>query len=269
MLPGKTMTKIRNTFPLRPSSNTTSAKSALDSPDRLAELNLAIGPNFVSDETSTEPVQPAAASKTPSVQSSPAQLLGERQFDQDLAAAKHLGDDMLFTSWNKKLHASLLLAYALYLHVLLDPTCVDAILNDPGFRLDRQGRKRSLSPTKKALICVQYVTRPITEEDRKSASAYSCMLIFARHNEVEYEEFPERMRTVTMLEARRFVRDLRRPPGSDQRPRTAELFLSYRREKSVVRKSFPILQPSCETDLAELIKQVTDFLNSLGEVPVN
>ena len=232
--------------------------------DPLADFAMQTNLGFVPNEIRKEQEPPTAAARPSSTKTSPAELLGTRQFDEDLVAAKELGDDMLFTSWTKKLHASLLVAYALYLHVLLDPKCIEAILDDPDFRPDQQGRKRSLSPKNRALVCVQYVTRPTTEEDRKSASAYSCMLIFAHHNEVKYEEFPEKMQAVTMLEARRFVRDLRRPSGSDQRPHTAAVSLVYRDGRSVHRKSF-----RGETDRAELIKQVTDFLTSLGEVPVD
>lgn len=155
-----------------------------------------------------------------------AELIGANDFEDDLQRTNHQSGSALYISWRDKLVESLALAYVLYLHVLLAPARLNRLFEDSYFS---GARKRALPKKKTALAALQYVTKPYTEDDRKSASAYATMLIYARHKGITAQRFPVEMPNVTLQEARAFVRDLPKQKASRRElaPAKPTLTLSY------------------------------------------
>jgi hypothetical protein len=156
-----------------------------------------------------------------------AELIGSSDFEDDLLRAKRQEGSALYVCWRDKLTESLSLAYALYLHVLLDPEKLKRLFEEPYFSNSRQ---RALPKKKVALAALQYVTKPKAEDDRKSASAYATVLVYARHKGLTVQRFAVEMPNVTLQEARAFVRDLRQENASKREkvPAKPTLTISYR-----------------------------------------
>lgn len=153
------------------------------------------------------PNEIAATDGVETVPPSISTLINAGTFEDDLQRAARHSKEMFYVGWREKLKEYLSHAYTLYLHVLLDQKKMERLLEDPYFL---KTRRRALSKNKEALAAVQYVTKPETEDDRKSASACANMLIYARYKGFTANQFSASMTGVTLLKATAFVRGLRR-----------------------------------------------------------
>lgn len=191
-----------------------------------------------------------------------AMLIGANDFEEDLRGADRPSGEMLYVSWHQKLAECLSLAYALFLHVLLDPNKLSRLFSDPYFS---ESRKRALPRKKGALAALQYVTKPESKDDRKSASAYATMLVYARHKGITAKDFPIEMAEVTLREARAFVRDRARQitPKKEQEPQRPTLRISYRCGTTCGHRVFTNVSISTEAERRSLSEQI---MNALQDV---
>jgi hypothetical protein len=210
--------------------------------------------NFAPNEIAIGPEPPALP---PDI----AALIGTNDFEDYLRLANRPARDTLYVSLREKLTECLSLAYVLYLHVLLDPDKLKRLFEAPYFS---ESRKRSMPRKKVALAALQYVTQPETEEDRKSASAYSTMLIYARHKGVTAQRFSGEMADVTLLEAKTFVRDLSREnaPKLDNARSKPSLTITYRNGTTCCRRVLAEVYLSADERLSlaeEIVKILHEF----------
>lgn len=189
-----------------------------------------------------------------------AELIGTSGFEDDLQRADRQQGHALYAGWREKLTESLGLAYPLYLHVLLDPEKLKRLFEAPYFSGSRQ---RVLPKTKVALAALQYVTKPSSEDERKSASAYANMLICARHKGVTADRFPAEMAGITLRQARTFVRNLpqKKGPVPEEAPANPTLTFIYRSERRVLQDvSF-----STDTERQKLAERIVGILHELQD----
>lgn len=193
-----------------------------------------------------------------------ADLIDTNDFENDLKHADSQLSNPLYVMWSDKLNLSLALAYALYLHVLIDPSKLDRLLEASYFEASRQ---RALSRDKVALAALLYVTRPETQRDRKSASAYATMLIYAKKTGVKAQRFGTEMANVTLHKARKFVRGLSEENASEQEKAVAKptLTVSYRSEGATRRHVLEDASFSTESDRLLLAEKIVDILQKFQE----
>jgi len=189
-----------------------------------------------------------------------AELIGANDFEDDLLRADSQPRNALYVGWHEKLTECLSLAYALYLHVLLDPEKLMRLFEAPYFS---ESRQRAFPKKKEALAALQYVTTPDSEEDRKRASAYATMLIYARHKGFTAQRFPVEMAGVALQEAKTFVRDLSRQNAlkRDNAPARPTLTLSYRNGTTHRRHMLTDVSHSTDTERQRLAEQIVEILH--------
>lgn len=215
-------------------------------PTQMHEENEAGPPPIEANQlTNFAPNEIAIADEATPASPDIAELIGANNFEDDLLRANSQPRNALYAGWREKLTECLSLAYALYLHILLDHEKLKRLFDAPYFS---ESRERALAKKKEALAALQYVTTPDSEDDRKSASAYATMLIYARHKGITTERFPAEMAAVTLREARAFVRDLPKEKASkrEQAPAKPTLTLSYRSEGA--RRRYVLENVSFSTD---------------------
>lgn len=148
-------------------------------------------------------------SRTPTDAISPAFLaeaISGRNLSDDIAtaAAWNLGES-LFHAWQDKVAGALATAYVLYLHLLNGGDQVlGAVLNHPQFP-----KRRRTHTKNRALIALQLVAKPSDDAHFKAASEYAAFLQCAASQQIQPEEFPERMSKVSLTECKAFVRGCR------------------------------------------------------------
>lgn len=178
-----------------------------------------------------------------------------RSFETDLETARPAEKDSLYLSWADKLLHSLGAAYPLYLHLLNDPKNVEKVLADNYFTVP-DSNKRKPGTKNLALVALKFVTRPATEEDNKSCSAYSTMLKLAESRKVNPENFAEAMKSVTLRDARKAFR--KTLPKAAEKKIRIEFFTG---ESPIKRE---ILLPESLTVDEEFCQQlVTDIISRL------
>ena len=179
-----------------------------------------------------------------------------RSFETDLETARPAEKDSLYLSWADKLLHSLGAAYPLYLHLLNDPTNVEKVLADNYFTVPNSN-KRKPGTKNLALVALKFVTRPATEEDNKSCSAYSTMLKLAERRKVNPESFAEAMKSVTLRDARKAIR--KTLPKAAKKKIKIEFFTG----ESPIKKEIPL--PESLTITEEFCQQlVTDIISRLS-----
>jgi hypothetical protein len=191
-------------------------------------------------------------------------LIDANNFENDLKLADRQLSSPLYAAWYDKLNDCLSLAYALYLHVLIDPGKLNRLLEASYFETSR---KRALSKGKVALAALLYVTRPEKQRDRKSASAYATMLIYAKKKGVKAERFGTEMANVTLHDARKFVRGLSEENASKREKAVAKptLTVSYRSEGATRRHVLEEAFFSTESDRLLLAEKIVDILQKFQE----
>lgn len=191
-------------------------------------------------------------------------LIGANNFEDDRRRADRPPGDTLYVNWNEKLTECLSLAYALYLHVLLDSDKLKRLFEAPYFL---ESRQRALPKNKMALAALQYVTKPKSEDDRKSASAYATMLIYARHKGVTAQRFPVEMAGVALREAKTFVRDVSRENARkrDNAPARPTLTLSYHNGTTHRRHVLTDVSFSTDGERVSLAEQIAEILHGFQD----
>ncbi len=178
-----------------------------------------------------------------------------RSFETDLETARPAEKDSLYLSWADKLLHSLGAAYPLYLHLLNDPKNVEKVLADNYFTVP-DSNKRKPGSKNLALVALKFVTRPATEEDNKSCSAYSTMLKLAESRKVNPENFAEAMKSVTLRDARKAFR--KTLPKAAEKKIRIEFFTG----ESPIKREIPL--PESLTVNEEFCQQlVTDIISRL------
>ena len=176
-----------------------------------------------------------------------------RSFETDLETARPREKDSLYLGWADKLFNSLGAAYPLYLHLLNDPTNVEKVLADRYFAVPNSN-KRKPGTKNLALVALKFVTRPATEEDNKSCSAYSTMLKLAESRKVNPESFAEAMKSVTLRDARKAFR--KTLPKAVEKKIKIEFFTG----ESPIKKEIPL--PESLTITEEFCQQLVAFISS-------
>ena len=145
-------------------------------------------------------------SRTPTDAISPAFLaeaISGRNLSDDIAtaAAWSLGES-LFHAWQDKVAGALATAYVLYLRLLNGgDQILRAVLNHPQFP-----KRQRIHTKNRALIALQLVAKPSDDAQFKAASEYAAFLRCAASQQIQVDEFPERMSKVTLKECKAFVR---------------------------------------------------------------
>jgi hypothetical protein len=176
-------------------------------------------------QLSEEPVQDEALADV--VLSGPISdgVLPVDSLDRAIDVADAMAQEVAHAFGNRRavIDSALAAAYPLSLSLLGDADGYRALVDHP-YYAGRHKTDQSFSPNPKkpALSAVQFVLRPQDEAERKACSEYATMLDYAAAHGIASDNYAQGMRTVTLREAKQFMREKRkevreaRPKGGER-----------------------------------------------------